>query len=103
MIIRGIFVFGKKFILEFKHKIQIGVSSFSGGSGFGTAEVGDGLRRSSVSAIWDSFSSGFSSTSSGVLSKTLVRMLLPELAETRKNDPPEAVSRYFEVSLSRPI
>ena len=58
-------------------KSEIRVSSFSGGSGFGIAEVGDGSGKDSGSAIWDSSSNGFSSTSSGMFSKIFVRMLLP--------------------------
>jgi hypothetical protein len=82
-------------------KSKIGVSSFSGGSGFGIAEAGDGLGKSSSSAIWDS-SSSFFSTSSGVFSRILVRMLLPELVETWRNESPKAVSRCFEVSYQDP-
>ena len=84
-------------------KSEIGVSSFFGGSGFGIAEIGDGLGKSSGLAIWDSSSSGFFSTSLGAFYKILVRILLPELAETCKNEPPEAVLRCFEVFLLRPI
>jgi len=84
-------------------KSKIEVSSFSGGSGFGIAEVGDGSSKDSGSAMGDSSSNYFSSTSSGMFSKIFVRMLLPELAETCKNEPPEAVLRSFEVFLSRPI
>ena len=84
-------------------KSKIGVSSFSGGSGFGITKVGDGSSKDSGLAIWDSFSNGFFSTSLGVFSKIFVRMLLPELAETCKNEPPKAVLRSFEVFLSRPI
>jgi hypothetical protein len=82
---------------------EIGVSSFSGSLGFGTAEVGDGLGKSLGSAIWDSSSRGYFSTFSEVFSRILVRTLLPESAETCKNDPPEVVSRRFEVFLSRPM
>jgi hypothetical protein len=63
-------------------KSKIRVFSFSGGLGFGIADVGDGLGKSFGSAIWDSSSSSFFSTSLGVFSRILVRMLLPELAET---------------------
>jgi hypothetical protein len=58
-------------------KSEIRVSSFSSGSGFGIVKAGDGLGKSSGSAIWDSSSSGFFSTFSGVFSRILVRMLLP--------------------------
>ena len=84
-------------------KSEIGVSSFSGGLGFGIAKVGDGSGKDSGSAIWDSSSNGFSYTSLGMFSKIFVRMLLPELAETFKNEPPKAVLRSFEVFLLRPI
>jgi hypothetical protein len=84
-------------------KSKIGVFSFSGSLGFGTAKVGDGLRKSSGSTIWDSSSRGYFSTFSEVFSRILVRMLLPESAKTCKNDPREVVSRRFEVFLSRPI
>ena len=87
-------------------KSEIGVSSFFGGTGFGTAKVCDGLGRDSGSAIWDSSSNGFFSTSSVVFSKILVSMLLPELAYggvQLSRIPPEAVLRCFKVFLSRPI
>jgi hypothetical protein len=54
-------------------------------------------------AIWDSSSSSFTYTSSGMFSKILATMLLPELEEMCKNEPPEAILRRFEVFLLRPI
>jgi hypothetical protein len=78
------------------------VSSF-GGSGFEIDEAGDGLGKSFGLAIRVSCSNDFFSTSLGVFSRILVRMLLPKLAEIWRNDPLEAVSRRFKVFLSRPI
>ena len=75
---------------------------FFGGSGFRIAEVGDGSGKDSGSAIWDSSTNLFSSTSLGMFSKIFVRMLLPKLAETCKNEPPEAVLRSFEVFYQDP-
>jgi hypothetical protein len=49
-------------------KSKIRVSSLSGGLGSGIAEACGGLGIDSCSAIWDSSSSGFS-TSAGVFSK----------------------------------
>ena len=84
-------------------KSKIGVSSFFSGSGFGIAKVGDGSGKDLGSAMGDSASNGFSSTSLGMFSKIFVRMLLLEFVETCKNEPPEAVLRRLEVFLSRPI
>ena len=67
------------------------------------AELGDGSGKDSGSAIWDFSSNGWCSSSSGMFYKILVRMLLSVLAETCKNEPPEAVLRCFEVFLLRPI
>ena len=39
---------------------------------------------------------GFFSTSSGVFSKIFIRMLLPELVETCKNELPEAVLKTLQ-------
>ena len=78
-------------------KSKIGVSSFSSGSGFGIAKVGDRSGKDSGLAMGDSSSNGFSYTSSGMFSKIFVRMLLLELAETCKNEPPKAVLRCFKV------
>ena len=83
-------------------KSKIGVSSFSNGSGFGIAKVGDGYSKDLGSVIWDSSSNGFSTTSSVMFSKIFVRMLLPTLAEACKNEPPEAVLRSFDVSYQEP-
>jgi hypothetical protein len=83
-------------------KSKIRVSSLSGGSGSRIAEAYGGLSIDSGLAIWDSSSSDFS-TSAGVFSKIFVRMLLPILVETCKNEPLKAVLRRFKVFLSSPI
>ena len=103
MVIRGVSIFIKKFILEFKHEVQNWSFLLFRWFRIWDTEVGDGSGKDLGSAMGDSASNGFSSTSLGASSKILVRMLLPVLAETCKNEPPEAVLRSFEVFLLRPI
>jgi hypothetical protein len=51
MVIQGVSIFIKKFILKFNMKSKIGVSSFSGGSGSGIAKACDGSGKNSGLAI----------------------------------------------------
>ena len=84
-------------------KSKIKVSSFFGGLGFRIAEVGDGFGKDLGSAMGDSSSNSFTFTFFEIFYKIFVRMFLLELAETCKNEPPEAILRSFEFFLSRPI
>jgi hypothetical protein len=86
-------------------KSEFGISSSFVGLGYGTTELCVKFCKALGlgSTILGSISDSVSSIVYRVFSKILLRTLLPLLAETCKNEPPDAMSRNCVVSLQRPI